>query len=98
MPAVETPIAAGSRVRVRGDSRQWHHRTPAYLKGKHGTVECLLGTYRDPEHLAYHRPGLPMRRLYRVRFSQADVWPGYGGPSGDELVADLYEHWLEDPG
>jgi hypothetical protein len=86
---------AGTRVRVLAQETAGHCRTPLYLKGCEGVVVSLAGTYRDPERLAYHRPGLPPRRLYRVRFRQADVWPRYAGPEVDTLEADVYEHWLE---
>jgi nitrile hydratase len=87
--------AAGTRVRVLAHEVVGHCRTPVYLKGCEGVVVSLAGTYRDPERLAYLEPGLPPRRLYRVRFRQADVWAGYAGPELDSLEADVYEHWLE---
>jgi hypothetical protein len=84
-----------TRVRVRTHRLSGHCRTPQYLKGCEGVVIEVAGTYKDPEKLAYHRPGLPTRQLYRVRFLQSDLWPHYAGPASDTLVADLYEHWLE---
>ena len=41
------------------------------------------------------RSGLPGHPLYRVRFRQADVWPDYGGPAGDTVDVEIYQHWLE---
>lgn len=84
----------GSRVRVLDHTVFGHSRTPLYLKGKVGEVVSLTGAWRNPETLAYHQPGLPLRRLYRVRFRQIDLWEGYQN-TGDTLEADLYEHWLE---
>jgi nitrile hydratase len=72
-----------------------HCRTPWYLRGKPAEVVEVLGCFRDPERLAYHKPGLPGAWLYKVRFRQADLWAGYAGPSGDRLEADIYEYWLE---
>lgn len=86
-------FAEGDVVRVLDHTIAGHCRTPLYLKGRVGTVVCVAGRWRDPELLAYHKPGLPLRRLYRVRFRQADLWPGYEH-SSDTLEADLYEHWL----
>lgn len=83
----------GMRVRVLERTISGHCRTPLYLKGKVGEVVSLAGAWRDPETLAYHKPGLPKRNLYRVRFRQADLWKNYPNP-GDTLEADLYEHWL----
>ena len=48
-----------------------HCRTPWYLRGKTGVVAAVHGTFRDPEQLAYHKPGLPAQVLYKVRFKQA---------------------------
>ncbi len=84
----------GTRVQVHGGPPEPHCRTPSYLRGKTGVVVSEVGTYRDPTRLAYHKPGLPMRRLFRVCFRQADLWPGYQ-PAQDTLFADLYDSWLE---
>ena len=88
-------FSPGDRVRVKRIIPTGHYRTPYYLQGKSGVIEGLQGRYRDPEKLAYHKPGLPERALYHVRFRQADLWDGYAGPPGDTLTVDIYEHWLE---
>ncbi|MSO77236.1 MAG: nitrile hydratase subunit beta [Alphaproteobacteria bacterium] len=84
----------GDRVRVDTRIPTGHCRTPFYLRGKVGTVVLVHGAFRNPEDLAYYRPGLPELPLYMVRFPQAHVWLDYVGPSGDTVAADLYEHWL----
>ena len=86
---------AGDRVRVRVALPAGHCRTPAYIRGKSGTVEALHGVFRNPESLAYGGDGLPKQPLYLVRFAQREVWGGYGGAPQDQLLVDLYEHWLE---
>ena len=86
---------AGDRVRVRPAAKPGHVRTPAYLKGKTGRVEAVLGAFRNPEDLAYGLSGSPERVLYKVTFRQADLWDGYEGTADDRLSADVYEHWLE---
>lgn len=88
-------FSAGQRVRVRDAHSPGHIRTPFYIRGKAGVVESRIGEYPNPEELAYARSGLPRKMLYRVRFVQRDVWPGYPGPAHDTLDIDLYEHWLE---
>ena len=90
----EAGIREGVRIRVRSGPPEAHCRTPGYLRGKEGVVVAEIGVYRDPARLAYHKPGLPMRRLFRIRFAQRDLWPDYG-PQRDTLFADLYESWLE---
>jgi len=89
---------AGDRVRVSARDHAGHCRTPSYLRGKVGQVDTVLGTFRNPEELAYYRPGLPKRPLYVVRFRQVDVWDDYDGAPGDTVAADIYEHWLEPAG
>jgi nitrile hydratase len=85
----------GARVRVRSAQPQGHCRTPAYLRGKRGTVVCLHGSFRDPEKLAYHKPGLPRQPLYMVRFDYRDVWPDRRAKGSATICADIYQHWLE---
>lgn len=79
-------------VRVRDDMPPGHVRTPAYLRGKTGTVERILGPFPNPEQLAYGHTGdaLP---LYRVRFRLGDLWHNADTPD-DTLEAEIYAHWL----
>lgn len=88
-------FTVGARVHVRRIHPPGHVRTPHYLRGRDGVVEQVAGRYANPEELAYGRDGLPREALYRVRFTQAELWPDYAGAAGDTLVADIYEHWLE---
>jgi len=95
-PDVAPPrFAPGERVRVAVGPALGHCRTPFYLRGQTGTVVSVAGRYRDPEKLAYHRPGLPARYLYRVRFAQTSIWRNAAETAEDTLVADIYEHWLD---
>ena len=93
--AITPRFAPGDAVRVRGLPAFGHCRTPWYLRGKTGRVAAVQGVFRDPERLAYHKPGLPAQILYKVRFCQRDLWNPYPGAAGDRLEADIYEHWLE---
>jgi hypothetical protein len=86
----------GQRVRVDAREHVGHHRTPAYLKGKTGTVERVYPAFRNPETRAYGDDGLPKQPLYLVGFAQRDVWPDYGGHVDDRLYADVFEHWLQE--
>ena len=88
-------FAPGDKVRVAQRSALGHCRTPWYLRGKVGVVASIHGTFRDPERLAYHLPGLPAQVLYKVRFRQSEIWRRYPGPTDDQLEADIYGHWLE---
>lgn len=92
--AVKPQFQEGAHVQVEARAALGHCRTPWYLRGKTGVIAADHGAFHDPEQLAYHEPGLPLARLYKVRFMQTDIWPGYRGPASDHLEADIYEHWL----
>ena len=85
---------SGDRVRVDDRAVAGHCRAPWYVRGKAGVIAEVLGVFRDPERLAYLRPGLPAQVLYKVRFKQSDLWPGYDGTGRDQLEADLTDNWL----
>ena len=87
---------AGQRVRVSSREHVGHHRTPAYVKGKLGSIERVHAAFTNPETRAYGGDGFPKQPLYLVGFAQRDLWPDYRGPAGDRIYLDLYEHWLED--
>ncbi|MBV8888657.1 MAG: nitrile hydratase subunit beta [Alphaproteobacteria bacterium] len=85
----------GERVRVRRAAPPGHLRTPWYIRGRAGVVERLCGSFGNPEELAYGRSGEPRQPLYRVRFRQSEVWPGYSGAAPDTIDVEIYQHWLE---
>ena len=86
----------GDRVRVLTTEMDTHHRTPAYVKGKVGRIHAVSGLYPNPESLAYGGDGLPERGLYLVKFEPEDLWgERFAGSSGDTLLLDIYEQWLE---
>jgi Nitrile hydratase beta subunit, C-terminal len=76
----------GQRVRVSARPHDGHHRTPAYIKGKVGTVERVQGEFTNPETRAYGDDGLPKQPLYLVGFDHGRC---------DRILVDVYEHWLE---
>ena len=95
--SIEPCYRVGDTVTVREAYPIGHVRTPYYIRGKTGVIERICGAYPNPEELAYARNGLPRQPLYRVRFLQAEVWPGYSGPSEDTIDVEIYQHWLKDP-
>ena len=95
LPTPHSRFEPGDAVRISDRAVLGHCRTPFYLRGKPGVVAAIQGIFRNPEVLAYHKPGLPMLTLYKVRFRQRDLWGRYAGPACDELEVDIYEHWLE---
>jgi nitrile hydratase len=90
----EPSFAVGNRVRVARVNPPGHRRTPFYIRGKTGVIERDCGRHLNPEELAYGWTGKPLRRLYRVRFMQNQVWPDYEGSPTDTVDVDIYEHWL----
>ena len=93
--ATATRFKPGDPARISIRAVVGHCRTPWYLRGKPCTIAAVQGRFRDPERLAYHRPGWPAQVLYKVRVRLADLWPGYRGPAADALETDIYEGWLE---
>ncbi len=75
-----------------------HLRTPFYCRGKRGVVERVLIAGINPEEEGYGLYDRPPVTLYRVRFRQVDLWPGYTGPAHDTVDIEIYEHWLEPAG
>lgn len=91
-------LQAGTPVQVRD---AWpeangpvHVRTPHYVRGRQGTIVRHLGDFPDPGDIAFERPPA-IRSLYHVAFPFRELWPD---GSGDELVVEIYEHWLEPNG
>lgn len=89
-------FAPGQRVRVKNDWPETrgpcHIRTPHYIRGMQGTIVRPLGRFANPEDLAFARPAAE-RDLYHVRFDQPAIWQE--GHAGDEVVVEVFEHWLE---
>lgn len=85
----------GDRVRVRKAYPLGHIRTPFYIRGHAGVIERVCGSFGNPEELAQMRSGEPRQPLYRVRFLQKDVWPGYRGNGEDVVEVEIFQHWLE---
>lgn len=85
----------GDRVRVDDRPAIGHCRAPRFIRGRIGSVVTIHGAFGDPERLAYHQPGLPAQMLYKIRFSQRDLWSDYSGNPNDQLEVDVYENWLQ---
>ena len=94
-PAPGRRFQVGERVRVKAADPPGHRRTPAYIRGKVGAIERVCGMFPNPEELAYGFDGEPKHVLYRVRFSQTEVWAQYEGKAGDCIELEVYEHWLQ---
>ena len=87
-------FSAGDRVLIKDETPPYHHRTPWYIKGRHGVIVEFIGTWVNSETRAHGSDGLPKLPMYRVEFDQADLWADYKESESDKLWIDLYEHWL----
>ena len=47
------------------------------------------------QDLAVGKTSGPAIDLYRVSFAQSDLWPEDLHPEQDQLVIEIYDHWLE---
>jgi nitrile hydratase subunit beta len=92
---IEARFKPGEAVRVRKSYPLGHIRTPYYIRGRSGVIERLCGSFGNPEELAQMRSGEPKQPLYRVRFRQNEVWPGYQGSPEDAVEVEIFQHWLE---
>ena len=88
-------FSVGDRVKVKLRHPPGHVRTPFYCRGKTGIVERVVGSFHNPEQLAYSNTDPELLVLYRVRFDQGDLWGEYAGASNDVLELELYEPWLD---
>ncbi|MEP9379869.1 SH3-like domain-containing protein [Aquabacter sp. CN5-332] len=94
MCAETTRYAPGARVRIVDLGKPGHVRTPFYVRNKVGVIHEVCGDFENPEERAYGRVGGGRIPLYRVRFSQRELWDDYAGPAQDSLVIEIYSHWL----
>ncbi|MBT3557624.1 MAG: nitrile hydratase subunit beta [Rhodospirillales bacterium] len=92
---MNTRFSDGDTVRISHRDDERHHRVPAYVKGHHGTIVRVCAPQVQPEMSAYHKPGEPMRTVYRVRLDQNDLWSDYTGRKSDTVEIEIFEHWLE---
>lgn len=82
------------KMRVKAMFPPGHVRTPFYLRGKTGVVERTLGSFPNPEALAYGQEAED-QTLYRLRFTMAEIWGAAAENPEDTLDAEIYAHWLE---
>lgn len=89
--AVHTVSHAQNRL-VKGG----HTRLPAYAAGRRGVIERLHGTHVFPDSNAHFRGQAP-EPLYAVRFTAEELWGSDAEASGDDMVLDLWQSYLQEP-
>lgn len=87
-------FSVGNAVKIKDMKPPVHHRVPAYVKGKTGTIERVCMAFQEPELAAIYHNG-PDQTIYRVHLRQTDLWPDYQGNPADTLEIEVFEHWLE---
>lgn len=85
----------GDTVRVLHLGKSGHVRIPYYVRGKCGEIVHYCGSYLNPEDLSIGLTNGPVKDLYRVKFSKAELWPDDSQSLGYTLIIEIYDHWLE---
>jgi nitrile hydratase beta subunit len=94
-PAAPALFAIGDSVRAKLMNPTGHTRLPRYVRGRTGRIARVHGAHVFPDSSAAGR-GEDPRWLYSVAFAATEVW-GPEARSGDEVVLDLWEPYLERP-
>ncbi|CAE6914258.1 unnamed protein product [Symbiodinium sp. CCMP2592] len=103
-PDREDPVqrfSPGDVVRVRHAShatrwRRPHLRTPGFIHGVCGTVDRCVGSFDNPEQLAFGGRSWSKCPLYIVRFDAGSIQDFEAGERGkDQVTVDIYQSWLE---
>lgn len=87
-------FAVGDAVRVRQWQSPGHHRCPAYVRGKAGTVVAVQGSFSLPDVEA-HATDRVVEALYTVGFAATDLF-AEASPS-DRVNVGLWDSYLEAP-
>jgi len=86
----------GDRVRTRLRNPEGHTRLPAYLRGRPGRVERIVGAFPFSDERATGNAGAPPQALYTICFAGRDVWGD--DAQAETISADLFESYLEPEG
>ncbi len=87
-------FSTGDCVKVLALHKAGHVRIPHYIRNQIGRITGYCGTYLNPEDLAVGNTSGQAVDLYRVEFSQRQIWPEEKIPNHDMLVIEIYDHWL----
>ena len=89
-------FSRGDTVVVNTDSPLTHTRTPRYVRGRPGTIECVRGWSVPPEERVVEvKPPTP-QPVYSVRFEARQLW-GQQGDARCPVFLDLWEGHLSRP-
>ena len=71
-----------------------HTRLPSYAMGRVGRIVMLHGNHVLPDSNA-HTLGEAPEPLYAVEFQASTLWPDDAENSGDTIILDLWQNYLE---
>ena len=94
-PAARALYGVGDKVRTRQINPAGHTRLPRYARGRSGTIAGIRGVHVFPDSNSARRDENP-QWLYSVSFDARELW-GDETRSGDEVLIDLWEPYLERP-
>jgi nitrile hydratase len=86
-------FAVGDEVRTKQMNPSGHTRLPRYARARNGTIAAVHGVHVFPDANSARRDENP-QWLYSVAFSARELW-GEEAKSGDEVLIDLWEPYLE---
>ena len=87
-------FSVGQLVRTRAADVPHHTRLPAYVRGKLGVVEKVLGVHVYADTNA-QRLGEQPQWLYTVAFGEHELWGPRETPQGLTVSVDAWEPYLE---
>lgn len=88
----EPKFAVGDEVTALDLHVEGHHRMPAYVRGRNGTVTAIRPAAVLPDATAHFR-GEEAQYVYTVTFSANELWGPDAEPS--TLNIDLFETYME---
>jgi len=87
-------FSVGQHVRMREGDVPHHTRLPAYVRGKRGVVEKVLGAHVFADTNAQGLGEQP-QWLYTVAFGEHELWGPRETPQGLTVSVDAWEPYLE---
>jgi len=86
-------FSVGDKVHTTQINPAGHTRLPRYSRGRNGTIAAIRGVHVFPDMNSARRDENP-QWLYSVAFDARELW-GPEAKSGDEVLIDLWEPYLE---
>ena len=92
-PQPEARFRAGDKVKVLDIHPKGHVRAPRFCRGKTGIIIHVAPKFGFPDTAAHDGPRRK-EHTYHVEFRSKDLWCS-DGVSGDSVIVDLWDSYLE---